>query len=121
MDKKFKFCPTCGNLLCLKCASSKSGSSGEEWVRKCKACPYVQPILSKHRYPSYIGQEGEGEEADIVESSKADEYRQRTEVLCPKCSHMEAFFYQMQTRSADEPMTTFYECCNKQCKLTWRE
>lgn len=27
---------------------------------------------------------------------------------CPKCDHTRAFFMLVQTRSADEPMTTFY-------------
>lgn len=29
--------------------------------------------------------------------------------LCPKCANVKAFFMQIQTRSADEPMTTFYK------------
>lgn len=31
---------------------------------------------------------------------------------CPKCEHPRAYFMQIQTRSADEPMTTFYKCCS---------
>lgn len=30
----------------------------------------------------------------------------RTIVTCDKCSHPRAYFYQLQIRSADEPMTT---------------
>lgn len=40
---------------------------------------------------------------------------------CPKCSHNRAFFMQIQTRSADEPMTTFYKCCNMGCAHRWRD
>lgn len=40
---------------------------------------------------------------------------------CPKCSHNRAFFMQIQTRSADEPMTTFYKCCNMACAHRWRD
>lgn len=40
---------------------------------------------------------------------------------CPKCEHPRAYFMQIQTRSADEPMTTFYKCCNAQCGHRWRE
>jgi DNA-directed RNA polymerase III subunit RPC11 len=29
--------------------------------------------------------------------------------VCPKCSHNKAFFMQVQIRSGDEPMTTFYK------------
>lgn len=37
---------------------------------------------------------------------------------CHVCKNVEYFYYQMQTRSADEPMTVFY-ICNK-CKTTYR-
>lgn len=35
---------------------------------------------------------------------------------CHRCKGIEYYFYQMQTRSADEPMTTFYIC--KKCGKT---
>merc|ERR1712212_606843 len=44
-----------------------------------------------------------------------------TEETCPKCSHNRAFFMQIQTRSADEPMTTFYKCCKMECGHRWKE
>ena len=31
---------------------------------------------------------------------------------CPKCKSMETWFYQLQTRGGDEPMTNFCECLN---------
>ena len=37
---------------------------------------------------------------------------------CRVCKNTEYFFYQLQTRSADEPMTTFYIC--KNCDKTYR-
>jgi transcription elongation factor S-II len=37
---------------------------------------------------------------------------------CGKCKSMKTTFYQMQTRSADEPMTTFVTC--KKCDNHWR-
>lgn len=38
---------------------------------------------------------------------------------CPKCQKTEAEYYQLQTRSADEPATTFYHCLS--CGHRWRE
>eukprot|EP00294_Goniomonas_avonlea_P010537 CAMPEP_0114563230 /NCGR_PEP_ID=MMETSP0114-20121206/12987_1 /TAXON_ID=31324 /ORGANISM="Goniomonas sp, Strain m" /LENGTH=63 /DNA_ID=CAMNT_0001749039 /DNA_START=208 /DNA_END=396 /DNA_ORIENTATION=- len=38
-------------------------------------------------------------------------------VNCPHCGHGEARFREMQTRSADEPMTIFYRCCK--CGKGW--
>jgi DNA-directed RNA polymerase subunit M/transcription elongation factor TFIIS len=37
---------------------------------------------------------------------------------CRTCKCVQFSFYQLQTRSADEPMTTFYIC--KQCNKTYR-
>jgi DNA-directed RNA polymerase III subunit RPC11 len=42
-----------------------------------------------------------------------------TAVACDKCGHPRAYFYQLQIRSADEPMTTFYRCAG--CAYQWRE
>lgn len=38
---------------------------------------------------------------------------------CPKCEAKQAYFRQVQIRSADEPMTSFYRCV--QCANEWRE
>jgi len=37
---------------------------------------------------------------------------------CGKCKSMKTVYYQMQTRSADEPMTTFVTCTN--CEARWK-
>lgn len=38
--------------------------------------------------------------------------------MCNVCKNTEYFYYQLQTRSADEPMTTFYIC--KKCDKTYK-
>lgn len=40
-------------------------------------------------------------------------------VTCPSCSAGQAYFMQVQIRSADEPATIFYRCV--ECTHTWRE
>lgn len=37
---------------------------------------------------------------------------------CEKCRNYKTTYYQMQTRSADEPMTVFVTC--HVCKITWK-
>ena len=37
---------------------------------------------------------------------------------CNKCKSMKTVYYQMQTRSADEPMTTYVTCTN--CNFKWK-
>ena len=36
----------------------------------------------------------------------------QTETNCPNCGHDLAYFFQMQTRSADEASTLFFKCKN---------
>jgi DNA-directed RNA polymerase subunit M/transcription elongation factor TFIIS len=40
-------------------------------------------------------------------------------VACSKCRHHQAFFMEVQIRSADEPATLFYKCTS--CSHRWRE
>jgi DNA-directed RNA polymerase subunit M/transcription elongation factor TFIIS len=44
-----------------------------------------------------------------------------TQATCPKCFHDKAYYRQVQTRSADEPSSIFYMCCNSSCSHQWRE
>ena len=39
--------------------------------------------------------------------------------LCHKCKKRECSYYEVQTRSADEPMTVFVTCLN--CKSRWKQ
>jgi transcription elongation factor S-II len=39
--------------------------------------------------------------------------------LCKRCGKRECTYYEMQTRSADEPMTIFITCLN--CGKHWRQ
>ena len=50
-------------------------------------------------------------------------YERRTEIAtdiyrCGKCKERKCTYYQLQTRSADEPMTTFVTCIN--CGNRWK-
>lgn len=60
----------------------------------------------------------------LTEKAKRDEKKyERTakissEFTCRKCKSKDCSYYQMQTRSADEPMTTFITCEN--CGNRWK-
>ncbi|KAF8763277.1 DNA-directed RNA polymerase III subunit RPC10 like protein [Argiope bruennichi] len=56
---------------------------------------------------------------DVLGGAAAWENVDTTEEPCPKCAHGKAYFLQIQTRSADEPMTTFYKCV--ECAHRWKE
>lgn len=58
---------------------------------------------------------------DVLGGEEAWKNVDSTEERCPKCAHPRAYFMQLQIRSADEPMTTFYRCCNIECAHNWRD
>uniref|UniRef100_T1IXA7 DNA-directed RNA polymerase subunit n=1 Tax=Strigamia maritima TaxID=126957 RepID=T1IXA7_STRMM len=103
------FCPTCANLLVIK-----QGFEANRFM--CNSCPYVHNIRRKMVAKTYPKPKALD---DILGSSEVWENVDNTEATCPKCSHTRAAFFQMQTRSADEPMTIFYKCLG--CGNTWRD
>lgn len=105
------FCPTCSSILTV-----------EEYLGhlryKCRVCPYNFNISRRITIRSYPKLK---EIDDVLGGSAAWENVDATDERCPTCSHPRAYFMQIQTRSADEPMTTFYKCCNQSCGHRWRE
>jgi transcription elongation factor S-II len=67
-----------------------------------------------------------GKWAELIESkSKRDKNKFETNIAaatdtftCRKCKNNQCTYYQMQTRSADEPMTTFVTCIT--CGNRWK-
>jgi|UniRef100_A0A8C0ZWV0 DNA-directed RNA polymerase III subunit RPC11 len=83
----------------------------------CNTCPYVHITrkVTNRKYPKLK------EVDDVLGGAAAWKNIDSTAELCPKCEHPCAYFMQLQTCSADEPMTTFYKCCNAQCGHRWRD
>jgi len=106
------FCPTCANILEVEEGRSAS------YRFSCSTCPYVYNITKRISNRTYTTLK---EVDDVLGGAAAWENVDSTEEKCPKCSHLRAYFMQIQTRSADEPMTTFYKCCSPDCGHRWRE
>jgi transcription elongation factor S-II len=53
-----------------------------------------------------------------LESIRAKEEEYEGIFMCKKCKSKKTTYYQLQTRSADEPMTTYVEC--KNCNKHWK-
>ena len=54
----------------------------------------------------------ESERGQHLQKATTDQFQ------CSKCRQRKCTYYQMQTRSADEPMTTFVTCIN--CGKNWK-
>lgn len=108
-----EFCPTCGNLLQIE-----HPYMSQSLRFFCPTCPYIFPIERKISKKLQLKQK---EVDDVFGGEEAWKNVDRTEATCPKCSFGKAFFMQIQIRSADEPMSTFYKCCNNQCQFRWRQ
>ena len=82
----------------------------------CQTCPYIQTVrhaiskklpLTRKKVDDVLGGEDAWKNVD------------QTDAPCPDCGHGKAYYMQIQIRSADEPMTTFYKCVK--CGKTWND
>ncbi|MGQ9759519.1 MAG: transcription factor S [Candidatus Methanomethylicaceae archaeon] len=102
-----EFCPNCNSillvdrkrkiLLCRKCGYEKDGG--------CEGQRFVESINSPKE--TVIVKSSEGRVLPITRSE------------CRRCGNLEAYYWMMQTRRADEAPTRFYRCTK--CGHTWRE
>jgi transcription factor S len=112
-----KFCPKCEKLLRRKRIEGKS-------FLKCTACDYMEEEASdikggKKKISAKLAKKIAKEKTLVVGEKDELHLMPTTKVECPKCGHPEAEYEQFQTRSADEPATTFYGCLK--CRHRWRE
>eukprot|EP01105_Mastigella_eilhardi_P006544 TRINITY_DN18080_c0_g1_i1.p3 TRINITY_DN18080_c0_g1~~TRINITY_DN18080_c0_g1_i1.p3 ORF type:complete len:118 (-),score=33.94 TRINITY_DN18080_c0_g1_i1:64-384(-) len=105
-----EFCPNCGNLLMVEKHNCMRFN--------CPTCSYVFPITKKVSVKLPLTRK----QVDHVLGDEVWKSAQKTDlVTCEKCCGVGAYFMQLQIRSADEPMTTFYRCCNNSCGYQWRD
>jgi len=116
------FCPACSNMLTVSTITASADRSSDDLVGtnrfECRSCPY-QHVLDKRYFERKAMKRKDIE--DIIGGKDAWENVDKTDVQCPNaaCQHDKAYFYQLQIRSADEPMTNFYKCCK--CGKQWRD
>lgn len=102
------FCPLCSNICIIDKASGQT-------ALLCNTCPYqykINILLTKNVKNKVM-------EVDKILGEDEYKYASTCEKKCIKCDSKLALFMELQTRSADEPMTIFYECV--ECKTNWKE
>ncbi|KAM3075912.1 hypothetical protein ACMFMF_005259 [Clarireedia jacksonii] len=114
-------CPTCSNILTVSPTPVSSSPSPEHAGLnrlECLTCPY-QYILQKAIYDRKTFKREEKE--DVFGGPGMWDNADKTEKQCTvsDCDGMEATVRQVQIRSADEPMTSFFRCMK--CGAQWRE
>ncbi|CAK4028934.1 DNA-directed RNA polymerase III subunit RPC10 [Lecanosticta acicola] len=85
---------------------------------ECRTCPY-QMVLDRRYYERK--NQNLKKVDDILGGADSWQNVDQTDAKCANenCDSRRAYFRQVQIRSADEPMTSFYKCVV--CSREWRE
>ncbi len=105
-----EFCTACGGRIL-----PKIGASGER-ISACVECG--KEIDTKVDIKS-VQQLDENNKIKIKDGKNDIQSLPIEKEQCSKCGNGEAYSWQRQTRSGDEPATRFYRCVK--CEHTWRE
>jgi DNA-directed RNA polymerase subunit M len=80
---------------------------------KCRNCGKK----NENKVHVKITNKAKSEGIEVIEDNTPDLPDMKKE--CKKCHNDRAYYWLIQTRSADEPPTQFFKCTK--CKHTWRE
>jgi DNA-directed RNA polymerase III subunit RPC11 len=107
-------CPSCSNVLTVSTTTSPTDHTPTNRL-ECQTCPY-QFILERQYYERKTFARKERE--DVFGGPGAWDNADKAQIQCPKegCGGEEAAFFQVQIRSADEPMTSFYKVTSRDPK-----
>lgn len=97
--------------------------TAEEGTVKCPKCGYAEQDKFPHQeqvilQPKQSRTDNVPRSSLKVMDSDVPDALPTTTIQCTKCGNMTAFWWMLQTRSADEATTQFYRCTS--CSYTWR-
>jgi len=102
------FCPLCMSLLYPE--------QDRDLHFSCNVCPYIYKLRSQF---SNVESRKTKTIEKVFGGDDELRYASKCTVRCPRCPNEEALFLEIQTRSADEPTTIFYQCTK--CRHDWKE
>jgi len=95
----------------------------EQCIVLCPKCGFTadkeqyQPLSTKKSITT-SSENTSGSSLKIMDTDSGPTALPTTSIECPKCGNNTAFWWMLQTRSADEATTQFYRCTV--CSHTWR-
>jgi DNA-directed RNA polymerase III subunit RPC11 len=84
---------------------------------RCRSCIHYTHTIENEMRRSVLFKPRESDA--VVGGDNELELAATCEKRCTNCGSEKAMFIEMQTRSADEPMTIFYQCVS--CRKVWKE
>ena len=103
------FCPKCSALLVPKEVKGKK-------LIVC-SCGYSEKAEGDMSIKESVAKSDR--KLEVVGEQDENTLPIADEEICSKCNNKGAYYWFIQTRSADEPETRFLKCT--ECKHTWRE
>lgn len=104
-------------------ASSTTASATSEPTNHfaCRTCPYTYALDKPYFETKQFARSTRKQASEILSEADNMKNQERVEINCKndKCDSREAAVVQVQIRSADEPMTSFFTCTR--CGQKWRE
>lgn len=86
-------------------------------IKLDKICDYSYEELNPTKWKKF------SKDIDILNSEIFDNKKINTtdQFKCPKCKNNKCVYFQLQTRSADEGITSFITCISEGCGFNWKE